>query len=252
MRNKRFRGRPMAIKAFLAFFLLTLMGFADQIGAQTNPSVEIFANKTAFIPNMEMKISIHTSPSGDQRRVDLYIAAMLPDGRILFFPDLDGSIVPVRSNALLGHETSEIIRLRIALLAQTGQYRWMAGLTEPGTYNLIGRISEMTTTLTEGGNLIALHDESAPEYNSDCLSCHRGVMQRATLNPSIRTIHAVMVPLIRGSDDNERCVTCHRGQVVLSEDKSPPNANLRRNVAVEICAGCHGPSGPGRQLYRSN
>lgn len=99
-------------------------------------------------------------------------------------------------------------------------------------------------------NIRALHEANSPQYNGDCLSCHRDVMQRTTLNPKIQDVHIVMMPFVEGYNaakgpTNANCTSCHKG--VDFEGHS--TAGIRNEVDAESCARCHGPAGPGKKFY---
>ena len=95
-------------------------------------------------------------------------------------------------------------------------------------------------------NIIALHDTASPQFNGDCLSCHKDVTKRTTLDPKIKDAHAIMMPFVPGYSaakgaTNETCNFCHKG-VDLRDHSS---AGIRKEVSPESCALCHGPAGPG-------
>ncbi len=99
-------------------------------------------------------------------------------------------------------------------------------------------------------DLIALHDASSPSFNKNCLSCHRDIMKKTTLNRKFKEAHAAMVPFAPGYDakvgvSSEVCISCH-GKVDLVQHSG---AMIRRNVDVSMCAMCHGKSGPARKKF---
>ena len=103
----------------------------------------------------------------------------------------------------------------------------------------------------EAANLEALHDRDSPSYDGDCLSCHDDVLTRPSLDPRILSFHQAMVPYTPGYNpahgpNNEVCVQCHRF-VELRVDSA---GALRKHVNPELCALCHGPSGPGQAYYK--
>ncbi len=102
----------------------------------------------------------------------------------------------------------------------------------------------------EAPDLVALHDAKSPAYNKDCLSCHDGIMTRATLNPQIKNAHAAMVPFAPAYDPkvgvtNEVCRSCHgRGDLMQQSGEQ-----LRTNGDVDSCAACHGKSGSASKKF---
>jgi len=91
-------------------------------------------------------------------------------------------------------------------------------------------------------NFAATHDPNDPSYNSACLSCHADKLTEVTLSatpafhPRKMGATAGGAPIIPGATPSEKCVFCHK-----AVDMSPNRAagNLRRNVDVAICTGCH-------------
>mgnify|MGYP001086826390 CR=1 FL=1 len=101
-------------------------------------------------------------------------------------------------------------------------------------------------------NLVALHDPASPQYDRRCLNCHRSILTDSSQDPRIATFHQAMLPFTPGYSarkgaQNENCLFCHRNPVDFEQGSG---VSLRRNVAVEACVYCHGPSGPGPVYYR--
>lgn len=99
-------------------------------------------------------------------------------------------------------------------------------------------------------NIQAIHDSTSAQYNSDCLSCHRDITQRTTLDPKIKDAHSVMMPLVPGfsattGPTNQNCNFCHKG----ADFKEHSSAGIRKEVDAENCVLCHGPSGPAKKFY---
>ena len=110
------------------------------------------------------------------------------------------------------------------------------GCRGPGADNS----SENLTT-----NYYALHDINSPQYRDDCLSCHSDILTEEALDPLVPTAHNAMLPETPGDTVQEQCVFCHVG-VDLMEFSA---GNIRRQVKVETCQLCHGPSGPSTKQY---
>ena len=88
-------------------------------------------------------------------------------------------------------------------------------------------------------NLIGVHDPSSRRYMNNCLHCHLDILNRTTRDARYPEVHRRMLPYtgtFRASVRNEDCVFCHRA-VEFGGNRSA--ANLRRQVAVSACAGCH-------------
>jgi hypothetical protein len=92
-------------------------------------------------------------------------------------------------------------------------------------------------------NLHAVHDPESLGYDGACLACHADKLTEESLSPSIPTFHQRKLsvtdagtPVIPGTTPDAKCVFCHK-----SVDMTPNRSagNLRRNVGVALCAGCH-------------
>ena len=99
-------------------------------------------------------------------------------------------------------------------------------------------------------NIKALHNPASARFNGDCLSCHRDVTQRTTLDPKIKDAHAVMIPFVPGfvaakGPTNENCSFCHKGADLSGHSTS----GIRKDVNADSCALCHGPGGPAKKFY---
>ncbi|MBI4518524.1 MAG: hypothetical protein HY699_22225 [Deltaproteobacteria bacterium] len=104
-----------------------------------------------------------------------------------------------------------------------------------------------TATATGGvTNVRALHTSGSSQYDANCLKCHADVLTEQSLNPQIPGPHPAMLLWVGGAT-NAACTFCHKA---VDFDRASA-ANVRRNVDVQTCAICHGPSGPGQQFYQS-
>ena len=98
-----------------------------------------------------------------------------------------------------------------------------------------------------GINVVAVHDRSSQQYDDNCLDCHAGVTTATSLAPGIEAAHPVMLSSTPGEDTEEKCVFCHRSVDLMQFSAG----NLRRQVDVNLCSVCHGPSASSRQLYQT-
>ncbi|MGC8916820.1 MAG: hypothetical protein ACP5NF_07570 [Thermoanaerobaculum sp.] len=100
-------------------------------------------------------------------------------------------------------------------------------------------------------NLVAIHDPASPDFGRDCLSCHQAVLQESSSDPRVAAIHIKMLPYTPGFNPRRGvtsavCVQCHRS----TDTREGSAAGLRVQVDRKLCALCHGPSGPGKPLYK--
>ncbi len=92
----------------------------------------------------------------------------------------------------------------------------------------------------EMGDLIALHEDLTEVKSDRCISCHGNKAEEKSLNPDIKTPHAIHIPMLK------ECNVCHKKADLLEGSA----AALRKQVDPQICNGCHGPGGSGPQLYQ--
>ena len=109
---------------------------------------------------------------------------------------------------------------------------------------------EAVTDSPAEDNVAAQHDVDGPEYRADCLTCHSDVLTEQTQDPRIPSFHQAMMPYTPGYNpahgpNDDVCVQCHRF-VEISQDSA---GALRKQVDPQMCALCHGPSGPGHPFY---
>lgn len=90
------------------------------------------------------------------------------------------------------------------------------------------------------GDIIELHSDLTQVATADCVECHGDKSQEQGLDPDIDTPHVIHIPMLKD------CNYCHKSADLLQGSA----AGLMKQVSVEeICAQCHGPAGPARQLY---
>ncbi len=99
-----------------------------------------------------------------------------------------------------------------------------------------------TATPVAMGDLIALHDDLTDVATDQCIGCHGNKAEEGSLDPDIETAHAIHVPML------VECNFCHKSADLLEGSA----ASLRKQVDPQICFGCHGPQGPGPQLYQGS
>lgn len=108
-----------------------------------------------------------------------------------------------------------------------------------------------TQQQANASNLVAVHDPGSPDFGRNCLDCHREVLSERSQDPRIAAIHIKMLPYTPGFNPRRGvtsavCVQCHRS----ADLREGSAAGLRVQVDRKLCALCHGPSGPGKVLYR--
>jgi hypothetical protein len=102
-------------------------------------------------------------------------------------------------------------------------------------------------------DLVALHDASSPSFNKNCLSCHRDIMMRTTLNRKFKEAHAAMIPFTPSYNakvgvTSEVCISCHARLDLVQRS----GEQIRKNANVSLCAACHSKSGPSSKKFYAN
>jgi|ERR1700690_817314 len=82
-------------------------------------------------------------------------------------------------------------------------------------------------------NLIDLHKNAAKLSNKECLNCHTSILKESSLNNKYEMFHRVHLESKLATP--KQCTDCHQS-VDLRESSA---ASLRKEVAPQICAGCH-------------
>ncbi len=113
-----------------------------------------------------------------------------------------------------------------------------------------GGVSQPPEVLPSRGNLRAVHNSSSSQYDRDCQKCHEQILKRTTLDSRFPEAHQAMIPFISGQPiaagvSNDTCIACHAS--VDFDNRSA--ASIRKQVDVEICAGCHGARGVEAQPF---
>ncbi|MBI3890818.1 MAG: hypothetical protein HY303_04740 [Candidatus Wallbacteria bacterium] len=83
-------------------------------------------------------------------------------------------------------------------------------------------------------NAIAFHSASASKSIQACKYCHGAVLTSRALNPSIETVH--YRHHLSPTGPQLGCTDCHVSIDLLTKSA----AHVRRQVAMNLCVGCHG------------
>ncbi len=136
-----------------------------------------------------------------------------------------------------------------ALLVAIVAFAWGVEV-DPVASHVQSENGKTTSDSMDEENVLAEHDVESSAYRADCLTCHSDVLTQQTQDPRILPYHQAMMPFTPGYNpahgpNDDVCVQCHRF-VELREDSA---GALRKQVDPEMCALCHGPSGPGPVFY---
>jgi hypothetical protein len=109
-------------------------------------TVALSLNQTNFQPQETHLLTLAVTPGGTPQAVDLYLVLELPDQSWLFGQP-DGRLIPeawpIVSNRTVAPFRGELLRYMFTGQEPLGQYRWLAGFTEPGRSTMIiGQIAE--------------------------------------------------------------------------------------------------------------
>ena len=103
-------------------------------------------------------------------------------------------------------------------------------------------------------NYAAFHDSNSDQYEEHCTECHEDVLNGESLDPDIPPAHLAMFEFAAGKvGDDKQCRWCHHRSVDLTQgtqSAATSKGNLRKRVDTALCTLCHGPEGPGEQLYQ--
>jgi len=92
-----------------------------------------------------------------------------------------------------------------------------------------------------GQNLTEFHLNSGKQNVSLCIACHGDKSTgTATYDLNVADPHN-----IHAEETALTCIDCHKSVDLMQKS----GAQLRHQVATEICARCHSGSGPGAQLF---
>jgi hypothetical protein len=81
--------------------------------------------------------------------VDAYVVLQMPNGQLMSWTGaaLVPGLVPLARNITPGRFAGTILQTAIPPGTTPGTYKWMSGLTSPGTHNLVSAISETVFTI---------------------------------------------------------------------------------------------------------
>ena len=104
-------------------------------------------------------------------------------------------------------------------------------------------------------NYAAFHDSNSDQYQKHCTDCHEDVLNGESLDPDIPPAHLAMFEFAAGeAGDDKQCRWCHHRSVDLTQgtqSAATSKGNIRKRVDTALCTLCHGPEGPGQQLYQA-
>lgn len=232
----------------LASILLILLLSAH--GAE-RPPLTLSADRTEYRPGETVELSITTQTGGPY---DVYVRIMGPKGVLWADQSLQFQkrMTPAASNFVLANGSVKVpVSISRKELVQPGTYTFEAIVVPPDADPLaetsipIVRSSIYVPALP-GINFVAMHNPESARYRSDCGTCHLDKIQNTSLQPNIKSFHAMKVELFLGNEHPElACQVCHKGADLLEFSQ----ASLRKQSSPDTCALCHSRFGPGKRLY---
>jgi hypothetical protein len=161
-------------------------------------------------------------------------------------------MTPAASNFVLANGSVKVpVSLSRKELVQPGTYTFEAIAVPPGespfaTAALPVARSSIYVPALPGINFVAMHNSQSARYRSDCGTCHLDKIRNTSLQPNIKSFHAMKVELFLGNEHPElACQVCHKGADLLEFSQ----ASLRKQVSPDTCALCHSRFGPGKMLF---
>jgi hypothetical protein len=96
-----------------------------------------------------LRLSVSMLPGTAASRVDAYVVLRLPGGALMSWTGsaLVPGLVPLARNIVPGRFAGTILQTVIPPGTTPGAYKWLAGLTSPGTHSLVSSISETVFTI---------------------------------------------------------------------------------------------------------
>lgn len=87
----------------------------------------------------------------------------------------------------------------------------------------------------ETWNMVTMMDVGKPYYTSaNCVACHTDRKGETSLDPKLKPFHAM------DTHAKTACTLCHvKTEIRRSSWDVGRSSNLRKNVPVSVCAGCH-------------
>ena len=114
----------------------------------------------------------------------------------------------------------------------------------PGQTHPLDRRGQDCSSCHPTWDFAALHRSDHASYDPDCLKCHGDMLDEKSLSTSVAGPHTAMIPAFIGPapsrPTNASCIACH-ASTDFAEHSA---ADLRRQVYVSWCWGCHKASGP--------
>jgi hypothetical protein len=107
------------------------------------PIVTLSLNQAAFEPGDRLVLSAQLDPGAIPRSVDVYIGVLAPEGTLLSLQatGVRVGLAPAVRSLDVGPFAGEVFAHTFTGDEPSGEYIWFAGLTWPGTLDLIGLIS---------------------------------------------------------------------------------------------------------------
>ena len=126
------------------------LAFGQFIGPEL-AGVSLTLNQATFRRGETLTLGATTYAGDTPHPVDAYVAVQLPDGT-LFFLQGDGSLTtaiqPIVRNWTVSSFTDMLFRYTFGGGEPSGNYRWLAAFTEPGTLNILGLIAQAAFTFS--------------------------------------------------------------------------------------------------------
>jgi len=213
--------------------------------------VSLSTDRAEYRPGETVELSIATEAGGPY---DVYIR--LQGLKEVLWADqsleFQKRMTPAASNIVLANGSVKVlVSLSRKELVQPGTYTFEAIAVPPGVSPLSqARISVVRSSIyvlaLPGINFVAMHNPQSSRYRSDCGTCHLDKTRNTSLQPNIKSFHAMKVELFLGREHPElACQVCHKGADLIEFSQ----ASLRKQVSPDTCALCHSRFGPGKMLF---
>ena len=229
---------------------ILLLFMISASGAERSP-LALAADRTEYRPGETVELSITTQAGGPY---DIYVRVTGPKGVLWADQSLQFQrrMTPAASNIVLANGSVKVpVSISRKELVQPGAYTFEAIVLQPGGDPLAeSSIPVVRSTIyvpaLPGINFLAMHNPQSSRYRSDCGTCHLDKIRNTSLQPNIKSFHAMKVELFLGNEHPElACQVCHKGADLLEFSQ----ASLRKQSSPDTCALCHSRFGPGKRLY---
>jgi hypothetical protein len=117
----------------------------------TPPALTVQLNASAFHTGNTMHVTAHMTPGTPPTPVDAYVVLRTPGAGFLSFQSgglFAPGLAPAGSNFVPITFNGEIVTYTFGGGETTGSYDWFAGLTQPGTLNVVGSVDHDTFTFS--------------------------------------------------------------------------------------------------------